>query len=101
MTEEKVFISLQCRDCEQDQCVFCPNGTYLYNKEGCTRKVTDEVAARFNHFNEEVLPFWKTYSPQQIKESYCQHIDFLFNEIYSAPIGQKLDKNGKVSLSKS
>ena len=93
---DETFVTLQCRDCELDNCAFCKNGTYLYGKEGCTRKVSEETAARFQHFNQEVLPFWKTYTLQQINKSYIEHINFLFREIYSAPIGQKLDKYGKV-----
>ena len=54
---DEVFLTLRCRDCEQDQCVYQPNGTYIKNKEGCTRKVSEETAARFKHYMEEVVPF--------------------------------------------
>ena len=99
MEEEKVFVSLQCRDCELDICVFCPNGSYIYGKEGCTRKVDEDIAAEFHYYTEEVIPFWRTYTPQQAKQSYKDYISFLFEKIYSAPIGQKLDRRGKVPVS--
>lgn len=60
MDEEFTFITLRCKNCEQNRCVFQPNGTFIKNKEGCTRKVSEETAARFKHYIEEVVPFWRT-----------------------------------------
>lgn len=93
--EEKLFITLQCRDCELDKCIYCPLGKFVVGKQGCTRQVTEDTYAKFIHFQEEVVPFWKTYSPQQAQASYNEYIDFLFSEIYTAPIGRLLDKNAK------
>ena len=95
-----MFLSLSCRDCEQDKCVFSPIGKWIKGKEGCTREVSEETAARFNHYMNEVIPFWKTYSVDFVRQSYKEIITFLFNEIYNAPIGQKLNAEGKVSLKK-
>lgn len=77
-----------------------PKGRYVFKKEGCTRLVTEKVAAQYFHYTEEIIPFWKTYTLKQVKQSYLEIINFLFNHVYNAPIGQKLDKNGKVSLKK-
>ena len=96
MEDDIVYLTLQCRDCEIDRCIYCPKGTYLKGKEGCTRKVSEDIAAQFNHYNQEVRPFWKQYSLKQVKKSYKEILDFLFKEIYAAPIGQKLDKYGKI-----
>lgn len=56
-SEDCIYLKLQCRDCELGECVFCSNGTVLLGKEGCTRQVHEEVAARFQHYMEEVVPF--------------------------------------------
>lgn len=31
-----------------------------------------------------------------VRESYKEIIDFLYTKVYTAPIGQRLDPNGKV-----
>lgn len=54
---DETFITLRCRDCEQDYCVYQLKGSYIKNKEGCTRKVSEEDAARFKHYTEEIVPF--------------------------------------------
>lgn len=97
--EDYVFLTLRCRDCEQDNCIFQPIGSFVRNKEGCTRKVSEETAAKFKHYTEEVMPFWRFHSLEYVKKAYEEVINFLFSEIYSAPIGQRLDPDGKVRLS--
>ena len=96
---ELTYLTLRCKNCEQDKCVFCPIGKIARGKEGCTRKVSEETAAKYIHYTEEVIPFWKHLALPQIKQQYNEIINFLFNEVYSAPIGQKLDSNGKVKTS--
>jgi len=54
---DEFYLTLNCRDCEQDKCVYHPQGRVIYNKEGCTRKVAEETAAQFKHYMDEVVPF--------------------------------------------
>ena len=96
MEDDFIFLRLRCKDCEQDLCAFQPNKTIIKNLEGCTRKVSEETAARFHHYMKEVIPFWKQHDESYVRQSYKEIIEFLFSQIYSAPIGQRLDSNGKV-----
>lgn len=54
---DTVVLTLRCRDCENDNCVYCPNGRYIDGKEGCTRIVSEEDAARYEHYMKEIVPF--------------------------------------------
>jgi len=94
--EEYSIITLRCINCENDQCELAKKYVLFKSKEGCTRKVDEETAARFKHYIEEVVPFWKMYDSDYVRQSYFEIMDFLFSKIYTAPIGQKLDYRGKV-----
>ena len=98
LTQEKedVFVKLSCKDCDFIECGIKLNGTIIRGKEGCTKRVSEEDAAKFYHYTEEIIPFWKTYDVEHVRQSYKEVIDFLYNKIYTAPIGQRLDPSGKV-----
>ena len=55
--EENIFIRLNCKDCEFIECNIHPCGRTIRKKEGCTRKVSEDTAAKFYHYIEEVVPF--------------------------------------------
>lgn len=93
------YITLRCTHCDKTLCGIARSWIPYESKEGCTRKVTEEDAAQFYHYTEEVIPFWKYYSLEQVQKSYKEIDDFLQTKIYSAPIGQKLDVWGKVKIS--
>lgn len=99
MEEEYCFITLRCIKCEKELCGLARNYIPFDSKEGCTRKVSEETAARFKHYIEEVIPFWNMYDSSYQKRSYIEIINFLFEYIYNAPVGQKLDYFGKVRTS--
>ena len=50
------YITLNCADCENSDCdlanKYIPDGS----KEGCTRRVPEDIAALYYHYIEEVLP---------------------------------------------
>ena len=71
----------------------------IHGKEGCTKKVNEDVAAQFYHYTEEVIPFWKMYDKEYVRKSYQEILDFLYQKVYAAPIGQRLDPDGKVRSS--
>ena len=96
ISEYESFLTLRCSECEYVECPIIPNGTYWKGKQGCTRKVLKNIEDAYEHYFKEVLPFWKTYSSEKKKRSYQEIIKFLYNEIYSAPLGQKLNSDGKV-----
>lgn len=55
--KENVFITLNCLDCDFAECYIHPRGRTIIGKEGCTRKVEEDIAAKFYHYIEEVIPF--------------------------------------------
>lgn len=91
------IITLRCIDCENDACCYSRKYFPYESLEGCTRVVSDEVADKHFYYMNEVAPFMNIKSStEKTAPQYKKIIDFLFNEIYSAPIGQKLDTKGKV-----
>ena len=97
--KEDVFLKLSCKDCDFIECGIKLNHTIIRGKEGCTKKVSEETAAKFYHYMKEVIPFWKLHDDNYVRESYKEIINFLYSEVYSAPIGQRLDPEGKVRAS--
>lgn len=94
-----MYITLRCRDCENTQCSICPKGNYIAENDmrGCTRQVSIEEAARYQHYLQEIAPFMYMATTKEYQNTqYKNIIDFLYY-IYTRPIGQKLNKNGKVS----
>lgn len=96
---EDVYLKLNCYDCDYIECGIKLKGQIIWGKEGCTRKVSEQTAAQFYHYMEEVIPFWKLQNKDYVQKSYNEIIDFLYNKIYKAPIGQRLDPSGKVRKS--
>lgn len=98
--DEDNIITLRCIDCENVDCEICRNGSFLTleSKKGCTRKVNDLDYAKYIHYMEEVAPFmYINTSTEYQNRTYNEIIDFL-EYIYSCPIGQKLNHNGKTSV---
>lgn len=94
-----MYITLRCKDCENTQCSICPKGNYIAENDmrGCTRQVSTEEAARYQHYLQEIAPFMYMATTKEYQNTqYKNIIDFLYY-IYSQPIGQKLNKNGKIS----
>lgn len=89
---------LRCRDCENAKCIYAKGYTPEGSLEGCTRILTDEVYARHEHYLLEKWPnaLSANYPRDHITQLYNEIIAFLDNEIYAAPIGQKLNKHGRV-----
>lgn len=97
--KEDVYLTLNCKDCDFIECGIKLKNTIIRGKEGCTKKVSEEVAAQFYHYMEEVIPFWKLQTEKYTRESYKEIMNFLYTKIYVAPIGQRLDPAGKIRSS--
>ena len=93
--DDEVIITLKCKHCENTDCDIWKDGVYIFGKEGCTRVVSEEVAAHYQHYTQEIIPFWKHYSWENVKESYTEILVFLETQVYSAPLGHKLNRQGK------
>lgn len=98
MNEDFIFLKLNCKDCENQSCMIYPNGYYLRGKEGCTRKVTQEEKDRFTHYMNEVLPFVRTYKNKEVAHNTIVEIEEYLDYIYTRPLGNKLDKYGKIKI---
>jgi hypothetical protein len=95
--EDICYITLRCRDCENESCLLCPQGAYISenNLMGCTRQVTEEEKIIYNHYTNEVIPFLHLSKNKKSEiELYKEIISFLLS-LYSKPIGTKLGKRGK------
>lgn len=92
--DEDIYLTLYCNDCENINCKIYPLGSYtpIDYKHGCTRRVSEELCAKFIHYTEEVLPF-RYINPIPPKE--WEQIYETLEEVYSMPIGCKLNKQGK------
>lgn len=87
-----MFVTLRCQKCDNIDCPIARKYVPYESLEGCTRRVSESLAAKFRHDIEEVLPFaWKQEDSQQVFNT----IEKDLNEIYAAPVGCKLDFKGK------
>lgn len=96
--DDETFISLRCIDCENTNCRISKRYVPIDSLEGCTRKVSEDEAAKYYHLLEEVAPFLniKTTKEQQSR-IYKEIIDYL-EYIYTKPFGQKLNKRGEIRI---
>lgn len=87
-----MFVTLRCQKCDNVDCPIARKYVPYESLEGCTRNVSESLAAKFRHDIEEVLPFvWKRKDSQDVFDT----IENDLNEVYAAPIGCKLDVKGK------
>lgn len=94
------IIRLKCIDCENILCGLANRYILADSEEGCTRIVDEDVAARYHHYLFEKWPqmLSSNYPREHISKTYGEIIRFLDEEIYAAPVGQKLNRFGKIKL---
>lgn len=83
-----MYVTLRCQKCDNTDCPIARLYVPYDSLEGCTREVSEDLAAQYTHAIEEVLPFAKT-------SSQFDSVEQILNEIYQSSIGQKLDAKGK------
>ena len=99
--DEFNFITLRCRDCENYKCSTAARYIDYNSKEGCTKRIPSALADKYYYYSAEVWPFIihdDRYSKSYIDEIYQKYINIL-EEIYSYPIGKRIDPRGKAILS--
>lgn len=59
MDEFLCYITLKCKECENNNCNYSPLGSYILqtSEQGCVREVDEDTAARFLHYKDEEIPF--------------------------------------------
>lgn len=83
-----MYVTLRCQTCDNIDCPIARLYVPYDSLEGCTREVSEDLAAQYTHAIEEVLPFAKT-------SSQFDSVERTLNEIYQSNIGRKLDAKGK------
>lgn len=83
-----MYVTLRCQTCDNIDCPIARLYVPYDSLEGCTREVTEDLAAQYIHAIEEVLPFAKT-------SSQFDSVEQTLSEIYQSNIGRKLDAKGK------
>ena len=83
-----MYVTLRCQTCDNIDCPIARLYVPYDSLEGCTREVTEDLAAQYTHAIEEVLPFAKT-------SSQFDSVEQTLSEIYQSSIGRKLDAKGK------
>lgn len=89
-----MFVSLHCRNCDNIDCSLRPLGSPSSEDWdfGCTRYLSEDDYAEYEHIYKEVLPFIGT-------GQYCRdipQIEQFNNKLFHSHIGTLLDINGKV-----
>lgn len=96
-----MYITLRCRLCGHITCPYARKYIPENSEEGCTRKVTEELAERFIHDTQEVLPFLPLRPRTQATDDAFARIEFDFEQIYQSPLGRLVDSKGKAKASKA
>lgn len=89
------IIKLICRECENQECIYCPLGSYIipeFSKRGCLKKISEEDSLKMYHYLYEVVPLMRTGA---LKEKYEEILNFLNERIYTAKTVNLLDAKGK------
>lgn len=90
-----MYITLRCRLCGHVACPYARKYIPEDSEEGCTRQVGEELAERFIHDTQEVLPFLPLRPRTQVTDSAFARIESDFEQIYQAPLGRLVDSKGK------
>lgn len=86
-----MIVTLRCQKCDKVDCDIARLYVPYDSLEGCTRVVDDELAARFHHAVDEVIPFMSMRRSEQEREDAERCLDL----VYKAPVGRVLDAKGK------
>lgn len=90
------YIKLRCIDCENTNCNISRFIIPEKSKEGCIRKVPEELYIKYFHYMNEVAPFmYKGTTKEYQTKIYIEIINLLLS-IYEYPIVKKIGENGKV-----
>lgn len=93
-------IKLKCIDCENTECKISRLMIPEESKEGCIRKIPEELYIKYSHYMNEVAPFmYKDTTKEYQTKTYIEIIDLLFS-IYEYPAIKKTGTNGKVLATK-
>lgn len=100
LDEDSPLLRLYCSKCENTECLQWKKLGYIYenSKQGCSRKISWDVFNKYEHYINEIIPFWRVIHNQKlISEQYQEIINFFDIDIFSVPIENFYDAKGKVA----
>lgn len=92
------YLTLHCKHCENTDCPVYPIGYYIRGDEGCTRQVSFDDAEQYYHITQEELPFIKYAKTSENAKHRYKKVDDFLDYIYHKPFGQKLNRNGEITI---
>ena len=97
MDEDKSYIRLFCHKCDNINCYFWKKLGYITDiySQGCSREISFEDFSKYEHFINEVIPFWPVTDEHLINEQYKEIIKFLNESVFNKKIINFFDKKGK------
>lgn len=95
-----MFVTLKCYICGNMDCSYAREYIPEDSLEGCTRQVSEELAEKFIHDTQEVLPFLRMRRRTESTDRSFAAIEKNFESIYSSPLGRLIDSKGKVNTRK-
>lgn len=91
-----MFITLKCSTCGNTDCAYARKYIPEGSEEGCTRNVSEELAERFFHHTQEVLPFLAMRPRSESTDKAYAAIEENLESIYASSLGRLLDSKGKI-----
>lgn len=90
-----MFIKLQCRTCDNIDCELGRKVIPEDSLEGCTREVSEDLAAQYYHATEEVLPFVLLGKNPETSWGKLEEISCIQEQVYQQKVGSLLDSKAK------
>lgn len=89
-------VKLVCGECENIECPSARKYIPSESREGCIRKLDDDLYIRYEHYINEVLPFMFKKTTREYQSRTYQEIIDMLGEVYASPAVKKTDVRGKV-----
>ncbi len=93
--EDLILLRLYCWNCDAIECPYAKKTASINTLYGCNKWVSEETAAQYIHYLDEVIPYWKQYPLEWVNNSYFEIYDFLQNQIYNQPTASLLNDKGE------
>lgn len=97
-----VVKKLYCNRCCNRECDICPVGTWIpsWSRQGCVRKVDDDLLARIHHIERETLPFLRRSRSYDEVYRLTVELESLYDDVFKCDVVHLLDSSGKVDESR-
>lgn len=96
--DDLIFVRLYCNKCENQECKTRPIGRWINvdaEELGCTKGVSEDLAAKYWHLIDETLPFLAANKNQEYKREIYKETEDVLKNIYAGQAGCLYDEKGK------